>query len=89
MSEIIQPSPPSRGKWWIALVAIVVAGGGAYALTRGGGQPATTVTVRTAKVLVGSVRSGLARDRHDSGADFRFGYSAHDARAGLGQRTWC
>ena len=75
MSAIIQPSPgpavaperitrepaapPSRGKWWIALAAIVVAGGGAYALTRGGGQPATAVTVRTAKVWVGPLERVL------------------------------
>jgi len=59
MSAIIHPSPPSRGKWWIALAAIVAAGGGAYALTRGGGQPATTVTVRTAKVWVGPMERVL------------------------------
>ncbi|HTM50950.1 MAG TPA: HlyD family efflux transporter periplasmic adaptor subunit, partial [Bryobacteraceae bacterium] len=75
MSAIIHPSPapavaperitrepaapPSRGKWWIALAAIVVAGGGAYALTRGGGQPATAVTVRTAKVWVGPLERVL------------------------------
>ena len=59
MSGIVHPSPPSRGKWWIALAAIVVAGGGAYGLTRGGGQPATTVTVRTAKVWVGPLERVL------------------------------
>ena len=59
MSGIVHPSPPSRGKWWIALAAIVAAGGGAYALTRGGGQPATTVTVRTAKVWVGPMERVL------------------------------
>ncbi len=59
MSGIVHPSTPSRGKWWIALAAIVLAGGGAYALTRGGGQPATAVTVRTAKVWVGPLERVL------------------------------
>src|SRR5690242_2625903 len=52
--------PPSRGKWGIALVAIVLVGAGVYAIGRGRTQQtATAMTVRTAKVFVGPLERVL------------------------------